>query len=186
MTSENPYSAPATDPTVVTSYSGEPQLATLSQRFLGAFIDGLITFAVVFPLSLGVGFFWTTSRPTIERPDQIAAAFGGGLLQNVVVQILGFGLFVAIHWKFLNATGQTIGKKVAKTRIVTMAGTKPSMGDLIGKRYAFMNLIGLIPVVGGIVSLIGILLVFRRDRRCLHDLIGGTQVVQVLPGQPIL
>jgi uncharacterized RDD family membrane protein YckC len=186
MTIENPYSAPATDPTVVLPYTGAPQLATLSQRFLGAVIDGLITFAVVFPLSLVIGFSAASNRRAVEGPEQIAAALGGGLLHNILVGVLGFGLFVAIHWVFLKSTGQTIGKKVAKTRIVTLDGGKPTMGDLIGKRYAVMNLIGIIPLVGGIVSLVNILFIFRKDRRCLHDLIAGTQVVQIQPGEVIL
>jgi uncharacterized RDD family membrane protein YckC len=173
MTTENPYSAPATDPTVA-SFDGQLQLATLSQRFVGAIIDGLISAVIVVPIGFAMGLYSTN---TGHKP---------GLMETMGMGLVGFAIFVAIHWAFLNATGQTIGKKVAKTRIVTMDGSKPGMGDLVGKRYAFMNLIGLIPLVGGIVSLVNILFIFRKDRRCLHDLIGGTQVVKVLPGQPTL
>ena len=173
MTTENPYSAPATDPTVVDPFNGQLQLATLSQRFAGAFIDSLINAAVILPMGFAIGLYST-------GPDK------PGIIQTMGIGLIGFAIFVAIHWTFLNATGQTIGKKVAKTRIVTLAGKKPGMGDLIGKRYAFMNLVGIIPLVGGILSLVNVLFVFRKDRRCLHDLIGGTQVVQMIPGQPIL
>jgi uncharacterized RDD family membrane protein YckC len=176
MTTENPYSAPATDPTVADPFNGQLQLATPSERFLGAFIDGLINMAIILPLGFFMGLYSTGAG---DKP-------GGSIMLNVVLGLVGFAIFVAIHWTFLNSTGQTIGKKVAKTRIVTMAGEKPGMGDLVGKRYAFMNLIGIIPLVGSILPLVNVLFVFRKDRRCLHDLIGGTQVVKVIPGQPIL
>jgi uncharacterized RDD family membrane protein YckC len=174
MTDLNPYSTPTSDPTVAASFDGQPQLATLGQRFVGAIIDGLISAAVIVPIGFAMGVYSTNA---VHKP---------GFMETTGLALAGFAIFVAIHWTFLNATGQTIGKKVAKTRIVTMDGKKPGMGDLVGKRYAFMNLIGLIPLVGGIVSLVNILFIFRKDRRCLHDLIGGTQVVKAVPGEIII
>jgi len=41
-----------------------------------------------------------------------------------------------------------------------------------------MYLISAIPVVGSFFVLIDTLLVFRADRRCVHDLIAGTKVVK--------
>ena len=35
-----------------------------------------------------------------------------------------------------------------------------------------------VPFVGPLVGLIGILFIFRDDRRCLHDHLAGTRVVQ--------
>jgi uncharacterized RDD family membrane protein YckC len=174
MTTENPYSAPATDPTVATSFDGQLQLATLGQRFVGAIIDGLISAAIIIPISFALGIYSTRAGHQLS------------LMETIGMGLVGFAIFLAIHWVFLNATGQTIGKKVAKTRIVTMDGRKPSMGNLAGKRYAFMNLVGIVPFIGGLLSIVNILFIFRKDRRCLHDLVGGTQVVQVTPGEPIL
>ena len=172
---ENPYSAPATDPTAPEPLTGSLVLATPGDRFLGALIDGLINAAVLVPLGLMMGFY------SVHTGDPAS----NSLARPVIAGLIGFGMFVAIHWVFLNATGQTIGKKVAKTRIVTLDGKKPGMGDLVGKRYAFMNLIGIIPIAGSILALVNVLFVFRKDRRCLHDLIGGTQVVKTFPGEII-
>jgi uncharacterized RDD family membrane protein YckC len=154
--------------------NGQFRLATLSQRFVGAIIDGLISAAIIIPISFAWGIYSTRVGHQLS------------LLETIGMGLAGYVIFLAIHWVFLNATGQTIGKKVAKTRIVTMDGQKPSMGNLAGKRYAFMNLVGIIPFIGGLLSIVNILFIFRKDRRCLHDLVGGTQVVQVTPGQPIL
>lgn len=177
MTEENPYTSPTTDPTVVSPVSGQLQLATPSDRFLGAFIDGLVGFAISIP-------FWGVLFLTgvIRDMDDIETINIG---YTVLFTIFYFIVFISIQWKFLNATGQTIGKKVAKTRIVTMDGKKPPIGDLVGKRYAFVSVISIIPVVGGVLSLVDALMVFKSDRRCLHDLVAGTQVVKFPPGEVI-
>jgi uncharacterized RDD family membrane protein YckC len=40
-----------------------------------------------------------------------------------------------------------------------------------------------IPVVNFILPLLDALFIFREDRRCIHDLIAGTKVIQ-LDGSP--
>lgn len=38
--------------------------------------------------------------------------------------------------------------------------------------------IGSIPFLAALPSLIDVLFIFRKDRRCVHDLIAGTQVMR--------
>ena len=178
MTNEvNPYAAPETDPIRETPISDELQLATPSERFTGAFVDALIGLVIVIPV--WTGFFLLGVIRSMKEIGQ--AGFGYTLLATAIY----FPIYMAVQWKSLKATGQTIGKKVAKTRIVSMAGKKPEVTDLIYKRYAFVSLISLIPVVGGVLTLVDALMVFKKDRRCLHDLVAGTQVVKIFPGQII-
>ena len=40
------------------------------------------------------------------------------------------------------------------------------------------GLIGAIPLVGTVFSLVNICFIFREDRRCIHDLMAGTHVVE--------
>jgi uncharacterized RDD family membrane protein YckC len=42
-----------------------------------------------------------------------------------------------------------------------------------------VSLLGAIPYVGWLVSLVDPLLIFGKDRRCLHDLIADTIVVDI-------
>ena len=177
MSEENPYAAPNTDPIPAQEFVGNPGLADPMERFVGSLVDGLVGSAVA-ALILGGMYFagMIHSMADIERSD---------LGYTICFTIINFSLVMAIQWKFLKATGQTIGKKAVKTRIVTMDGKKPGITDLVFKRYAFASLISVIPVVGGVLALVDSLLVFKKDRRCLHDLIAGTQVVKVLPEQPI-
>jgi len=58
-----------------------------------------------------------------------------------------------------------------------MAGAKPDFVRLAGMRYGSTQLISLVPVLGGLYVIVDVLFIFRDDRRCIHDLIAGTQVV---------
>ncbi len=167
---QNPYAAPTTDSFIPKSVTERHLPATLWQRFGGAFVDGLVT-ALIMGILIGIfsafGFFgesWILGMKTTRMV--------------ILTGFVSFGLFVLIQYPFLNATGQTIGKKVMKTKIVTLSGEKPSMADLILKRYAFMHLVRVIPFVGKLLSLINVLCVFGKDRSCIHDMVAGTKVVQ--------
>ncbi len=168
MSDENIY-APPTVSEVSAPDSGELQLATLGSRFVGAFIDGIINAAFSFSI---VGILIVASVF-----DSFAAFGQAGFGTTILFSLLGYGFFIAINFKFLSSSGQTIGKRAAKTKIVTLDGKVPSISDLAGKRYAFMYLIGAIPFVGGIISLVDILFIFGKDRRCIHDLLANTKVV---------
>jgi len=51
-------------------------------------------------------------------------------------------------------------------------------GKLVGLRYVPVWLASSIPFIGGFLALIDILFIFREDRRCVHDMIAGTVVVE--------
>jgi uncharacterized RDD family membrane protein YckC len=42
-----------------------------------------------------------------------------------------------------------------------------------------MQGVGVLPFVGPLLSIVNVLLIFRDDRRCGHDLIAGTRVVKL-------
>ena len=48
---------------------------------------------------------------------------------------------------------------------------------LLALRYLPLQAVGQIPILGVVVGLLNPLLIFRADRRCLHDHIAGTKVV---------
>jgi uncharacterized RDD family membrane protein YckC len=173
MSDENIYAAPNTDPTLPVTSGSPPELATLGERFLGALVDGLILLPVVIPVYFLTGV--SAAAASGAKPGFLITAFN-----TILIAVIA----IAIQYTFLKATGQTIGKKVMKTRIATPEGNKPEMPNLL-KRYGFMYLLGIIPVGGVIISLVDSLMVFKADRRCLHDLIGDTKVVKLRPGEVI-
>lgn len=90
--------------------------------------------------------------------------------------MLGLGLMLLAFQIFLlSTTGQTIGKRLIGVRIVRFDdGGNPGFVHAVLLRLGVMMLMSAV----AIVSLIDVLMIFREDRRCLHDLIAGTEVVK--------
>jgi hypothetical protein len=66
----------------------------------------------------------------------------------------------------------------AEIRVARPDGSNRAWAASFVARYLPMALVGAVPFVGGMVSLVDSLLIFRDDRRCLHDQIADTIVVR--------
>lgn len=165
MEQYNPYRSPQS---VVTGVG--PQLASRGSRLGAALIDGVIMLALILPVMSVGGYFGAIS-------EAAAAGRSVSILTQLLWGLLGFAIFVAVQFLPLKKSGQTWGKKLMGVRIVTMDGRQPGLDVLLGRRYLFSNGISLIPFVGGLASVVNVLMIFRADKRCLHDLVAGTQVV---------
>ena len=129
-------------------------LADRGSRLGAAIIDGIIFLvAVVLLAVLG---------PALSV---IGSVLGG----------LGFLAIVIYQMVLLTKDGQTLGKKALKIRIVKMdTGENGGFVPNVLLRLFVNGLLGIIPFYG----LLDILFIFRDDRRCIHDMIAGTQVVE--------
>jgi uncharacterized RDD family membrane protein YckC len=129
--------------------------------------------------------------PQAEVRDDWTAAISGELSYRTI-SLGGFASFTAMHGYLLATRAQTIGKWLVGTRIVRADNDEvPTLARTVSLRYgtlaigpvATLSVLVLnwsvIPYVLIVVGLIDIALVFRRDRRCLHDLIARTKVVAV-------
>lgn len=160
--------APPTADVAALPASGEGQLAGRGTRLGGAIIDGLIL----------LGLWWLVSVLTpwnIFSPQMAEAGF----LALIAMQLLGLLLFAAVNGYLLMTRGQTVGKKLLGMRIVRPDGSAATPGRIIGLRYAVGWLLSALPIVGMVFALVDCLMIFRADRRCLHDLIADTIVVKV-------
>jgi uncharacterized RDD family membrane protein YckC len=88
---------------------------------------------------------------------------------------LGLGQIV-----LLSRRGQTIGKLVLRIRIVGDGDeSNPGFWRACVRRDVIPGLIAVIPVLGPLFALIDLLNIFGEERRCLHDLLADTKVVEV-------
>ena len=108
--------------------------------------------------------------------DDISEGIEPSLFYTLAISLVGVALFLLIHGKFLVRDGQTLGKKALNIKIVTVAGQHADVTTL-AKRYGFSWLIPLIPVIGPIINMVNILFIFTKSKRCLHDHVGGTKVI---------
>jgi uncharacterized RDD family membrane protein YckC len=100
----------------------------------------------------------------------LPVAVGLGLLPMIIV--LGWTAL------WLHQHGQTIAKRLFNIRIVRSDGSRCSLLRVIFARWLPMAVLGAIPLVGPVMTLIDPLFIFRSDYRCLHDLIADTIVVR--------
>jgi uncharacterized RDD family membrane protein YckC len=164
MQGENPYSAPNSN--VADIVEDRIVLADRGMRLLAAFIDGILMMVVIVPVMFATGVF---TRMMAGEASNIGFSLGIGLFS--------IGVFLAIQGYPLYNSGQTWAKKWLKMKIVDMDGKKPEFFKLIGLRYLTVQAIGLVPFVGGLFSLVDACFIFGDSRRCIHDLMAGTQVV---------
>ncbi|HEX2860993.1 MAG TPA: RDD family protein, partial [Lacunisphaera sp.] len=161
---------PATQPAAPV-ITGNLEPASRWLRLAAHIIDSLI--GAVF-LGPGIAIMFITgafANPDAPNPAMMMAAFGalaiGGLL------LLGIQIYL------LSTRGQTMGKMAVGVKIVNFEDEQnPGFVKAFLLRLFVNGLIGAVPFLGMIYSLVDICFIFRDDRRCIHDLIAGTKVVK--------
>ena len=167
---ENPYAAPKSDvisPELGGPEAGEPELAGRWKRLVAVMIDGLLNLALLGPVMYFNGI-WGRAMQGIQMSVE----------EQIFYVLLAIVVFLALQSYLLHTQGQTIGKWLLKIRIVNLSGEKPPFARLMVFRFLPVTLVAQIPVVGSVLSSVEALFIFRKDRRCLHDLIAGTRVVK--------
>lgn len=169
----NPYAAPEATVDDLRAWDAqglEERKASRGKRLGAALLDGAINLVWILP------FLWGAMMAAdVNRGIKPAAPMVG-------LMLLGFALLVAIfvvNCLMLHRSGQTIGKRTLNIAIVRTDGSRMSLPRYIFIRVLPMGLLGAIPYVGGLIGLVDPLLIFGKDRRCLHDLIADTIVIDV-------
>lgn len=163
----SPFTAPPAP-----AASGAVELAGRGTRLVAVILDSMIGFGVALPGLITLGISGVFAEQSSEaNPAALAAGFG----------LLGIGLLalLGVQIWMLSTRGQTIGKRIMGVKIVKFDDhSNPGFVHAFLLRSFVNGLIGGIPVVGGIYSLVDICFIFREDRRCIHDFIASTVVVK--------
>jgi len=150
------------------------------ERFLAALIDGLVPTIVVIAILVAIAIpayqsYQQAHVPGIEPPPlgsghhpSVTWAWLGGFA------LLGYFIYSAV---LVYLYGQTFGKRAMGIRVVRPDGARVAFSRFIFLRWLPIAMIGSIPFVGWIASLLDPLLIFRESRLCLHDDIANTRVV---------
>jgi len=162
--SSNPFAPPRAEVADIAAASGVPALAGRGARFFAALVDGVLQGVVFGAVAFVV-------------PGSLLG-FGNSIGSLFVVLLISLAIFLLTQGWLLVQRGQTIGKALLGLRIVRPDGAKVTPLRVLGLRYGVGFVIAVIPLVGGVYSLIDILLIFRESRRCLHDQIADTIVVR--------
>ncbi len=172
MNSPNPYQASSVEVVLPRADLNDRKLAGRGARLVAVILDGLIV-GVPLALLIGVALY-------LDEKNRPAGSGGVGPLSIAAFIVAGVGMlaYLAITLMWLSRYGQTVGKRLLKIRIERVDGTRASLGRLILLRAGITGLLGAIPVFGALISLIDSLMIFGEARRCLHDRIADTVVVE--------
>jgi uncharacterized RDD family membrane protein YckC len=141
-------------------------LASPGKRLGGVLIDFVVLAVIVVPIMALTGGF-RDALGGHEPPVNRKLIYGG----------LTIAVWMVLNAQLLAAKGQTIGKRAVGTRIVDLQGGVPPLGKLLVLRYLVPCIAGTVPFLGGIFGLVDGVFVFRKDRRCIHDHLAGTRVL---------
>jgi uncharacterized RDD family membrane protein YckC len=78
-----------------------------------------------------------------------------------------------IQWNLIATRGQTLGKMMLFKRIINVNGEIPGFISGVILRNWLRAALNSIPIFG----LIDVLFIFGESRRCIHDYLAGTRVV---------
>lgn len=102
------------------------------------------------------------------------------VLLGTIVAIYGLYalILMIVNMVMFYPTGQTIGTRVLQIRIASRNGQRADLARIVFLRVLPMSLVRQIPYIGLLISLSDPLFIFQASRRCLHDLIADTVVMQ--------
>ena len=163
LPTHNPYAAPLAPLEEVAL--DEVVLADRGSRLGAAILDGLIAFLLVLP-AVGIAPWMEGNGP---NPALIAV---------IVFSVLAVIGVVALNLVWLHRYGQTIGKRLLKIKVLRSDGSRCALARIVFARWLPVTLLGQVPLAGPLLGLVDALMIFREDRRCLHDLIADTIVVR--------
>ncbi len=171
----------------------DPALAEWWQRLLARLVDDLILIVLTSPVWIAglLPLFRRVQRLASQYPDLSQPAAAQAFNDNVSQQMAGMvGTFLLIgagigvisfgyDWLQHGLWGQTIGKRVMGTKVVTADNRSPISGQAACGRAAVYALVPVVPSVGGLFALINeSWLLWDPRRQCLHDKAAGTVVVK--------
>ena len=143
----------------------DPNLAGRGSRLVAVLIDGLLFVLCCAP---GAIMLWVGANDNNDTLEII-----GGILIGLV-----FLALLVIQIYLLSARGQTIGKKMMSVKVVKYDdGSNPGFVHACLLRLIVPGFINGIPIIGYIFPVVDACFIFSEERRCIHDLIASTKVV---------
>ena len=167
----------------------DPSLAEWWQRLVARLVDGVAT-GIIMLIAWVPALIWIVSRanqanrqyPDPSQPGAQAAARAVAadfLIVFLLLLALTAAISFAYDWLQHARWGQTLGKRVMSIKVVAAYDRSPVRGGAAASRAAVFALPSLIPLLGGMFTLLDELwLLWDPRRQCLHDKAARTIVIK--------
>jgi len=150
-----------------------PEAGGFFPRLLASLVDGVILLALNL-LLLSPVFLVLLFREAFQTADLLRDWAFLGILAGCGLMIFGANLWYVVGgWA---RTGRTPGKALLRLSVVAVAPAGGAPAG-IGLKRAFLRFLAW-NLSGGLLGIGFLLVLFRKDRRALHDLLAGTRVVR--------
>jgi len=142
------------------------QMATVGRRFLSLMVDQLILMLPAVGLLLAIAIPSGLFKGGGGTESSLALMFQG------LLSFAWIGLGIVYEGTMLASSGQTLGKKLLKIKVVTPEGNDITKGQA-WTRAVVRQVMGFVPCLG----LVDYLVAFGQERTCIHDQAARTRVV---------
>ncbi|MBI5381564.1 MAG: RDD family protein [Opitutae bacterium] len=183
--SAQPPELPAFEPE-----AAEPELATRGSRLAAAFIDQVLSTLITLPgaVKLALGLMAQAAQSGGAKPSTPFGLLLGLDPEQINIEplagalgliLLGQALYAVVQCWLLATRGQSMGKIVIGIRVVRYRDGAPA-GLLHAAllRGGVPWLLSMMPWIGFGYTLMNVCWIFGPQKRCLHDLIADTKVIQ--------
>ena len=150
----------------------ETRFASRWKRLGAQLIDAVIFFVVAVPALLLVACLMFAEGWSFER------ALDSSMGEWLVLLLTPGAVYLSLNGYLLARRGQTIGKLACDVQITDSEGYVPGPAIVIGLRSLVPILAVLIPYAGPLLVAADPLFIFGPNRRCLHDYVAGTYVME--------
>ena len=150
---------------------GDRELAGVGSRIAGAIVDALFTYLFV---GIGVGI---AIYVLLQAGEQASSGVTAAAYSAIGVASL---IPVVINCVLIAKSGQSVGKKVAGTRMIDQESRTPVgfvQGYLV--RTMVFGALCQIPLIGFVIAIVDLVFLFTdQNHQTLHDKLAKTLVVQ--------
>ncbi len=173
----NPYDAP--DAQMDDAQDEDYVLTSRLRRLGAALLDGIAFLVVALVAMLFAFFAMLLSGVSMQAVLSGASAAEGVMALFIGLISIGFLALMLLNLIWWHRYGQSVGKRMLGIKIVRTDGSRCGLRRIILYRGLPIQLLSLIPLIGAFIPLIDSLFIFQHSRKCIHDMIADTVVVQV-------
>ena len=100
------------------------------------------------------------------------------LIVGGIITLAGLIAWCWLTIKYVARNGQSIAKKLLHIKVVRRDGSRASVSRIFWLRNVVNALLGAVPLLGVLYTIVDALFIFAESRQCLHDKIADTMVVK--------
>lgn len=163
------------NPEVASSQNIEFKPAGFWIRFLAVIIDALVLWVITFPVSLLIGLLSLAFGFAASGESATETFSGPVFLLQIISYVISGVIWIAYFAYFYQKKGATPGKLLFGMRVLdSSTGANLTLKQAILREFLARLLSGLLLLgIGYFIA------AFREDRKALHDLLAGTQVLKI-------